>query len=184
MSRILLLMILAIVNGFNWHVYADTDSVHKCSVPELLFHKHYNDLVCHAVALAESNDYSGAIDALSKASKIHFFESPNFLLYPRLGFLYFKSGNPEIAREYFEKAELSLKIYTKVYTCHETDKGFEVVRISWGSMHRIRSKYAEEVKKVMCGAAYDHIYNPDDFSGVPRQAEIVNNYYDLLEKSK
>src|SRR5690349_25156434 len=90
-----------------------------CRAPELLDDVAYNDLVCTGIAMMARHDYKRAIVTLEKARSMDLFEWPNFMLFPRLALAYHEVGDRAKAVEMLAKAELTLKIYTKLLFCIE-----------------------------------------------------------------
>ena len=140
----------------------------------------YNALVCQGIASMEHGANKEAIQALEEANTIRFPDMPNFKLFPRLTLLYWRSGDRHKAGENLEKARLSLMILIGVYRCAETPTGFLVLTPRGD---RVEGTRVEEIRRRMCGAAYEAYYGYNDgpfndelLERIAADARLVENY--------
>lgn len=119
----------------------------------------YDALTCLAEQYFQVGLYKKSIEKYLQASKIDIFEVPNYELDTKLAHAYLLSGNIEKAQYYIERSRLALSVLTGIYTCVETDDD-RIFVIEDKAGQPLMSKVARDATLVMCGAAYDYIYNP------------------------
>ncbi|MGH7249959.1 MAG: hypothetical protein ACREGC_03210, partial [Minisyncoccia bacterium] len=146
--------------------------------------KGYNKLICSGIESMKDGDYKPAIRDFEEAMSLKIGEVPNFKLYPRLALAYHFDGDQEKAITAIEKAELSLKVFTRIYKCVETDKGFYIGREAWGETYKVKSPYNDEISKRMCGAAYDYMYEGESLDAILVESKLVNQYLEIKRKIK
>ncbi len=127
----------------------------------------------------QKNEYEEAIKSFEAALALHLFETPNFELFPQLAWAYFKAGDLKKAEDSLVKAELSLSVFAGIFKCEEGEGGF-YLRDKNGA--RRTGTISDEVTAIMCGAAYDYIYEHRSLERVLLEAEIVKRYFDVKQR--
>ena len=152
----------------------------RCDAIELIaVAKDYNNLVCSGIESMNAKDYKSAIRDFRQAMSIKIVEVPNFELYPRLALAYSLNGDQKKAAAALDKAELSLKIFTRIYKCVETDKGFHIGKEVWGKTYKVKSPYIDEIANRMCGAAYEYMYERNSLEDILVESKLVNHYLEI-----
>lgn len=157
-----------------------TEAAIDCDVPEVIEgHHDYNKFVCIGVEQVQEQKYEKAIKSFEAALALHLFETPNFELFPQLAWAYFKAGDLKKAEDNLEKAELSLSVFTGILECGESEGGFYL-----HDQNGVRrtGKINDEVTAIMCGAAYDYIYERQSLERVLLEAGIVKRYFDVKQR--
>jgi hypothetical protein len=141
-------------------LWASPSIAQECDVLELFDNETYNEMVCAGVAQMESGDHGGAITNFQNALKIHLFEFPNFKLFSRLALAQHNAGDSAAAAVSLEKASMTLLVYTRAIRCIEKTEAphFGLVVSSGGQTYELSSLRHNEIANIMCGAAYDYIY--------------------------
>jgi hypothetical protein len=154
-----------------------------CRAIELLDEQPYDTLVCAGATMMARHDYRRAIVTLEKARHIDIFEFPNFMLFPRLALAYHEVGDRAKALEMLAIAELTLKIFTKLLACVEPPmppgasvddiRPWFVADTGGGRIQKIDSPYHDAVANIMCGAAYESIYDQKTLDHVASDAGLI-----------
>lgn len=153
-----------------------------CLVPEQHGYKEYDELVCAGIQSLNQARYQEAIEQFKRAMEIPLFEYPNFKLYSRLALANFKNGDKKKAAELLSKAEISIKIFTRIYHCKsisDDDSSYIIEKLISGTFYRVDSPFHDEIANTMCSSAYDGIYNPEWLDGILDDSEVVKNYIEI-----
>lgn len=155
----------------------------QCDAPELISSQtSYNDKVCTGIEWMEAGKPQKAVASFEEALSIAIPDLPNFLLLPRLALALHQAGETERAQKTLKKAELALKVYTRMLHCSEEASGFSIVRNSMGRTYTIDSPHHDEIASIMCGAAYDSLYSTEDLSANLEEARLVKHYLSIKEQ--
>ena len=156
------------------------ESAATCDAPELFeSHAVYNELVCSGIEKMQEKQYGEAAFLFKKALATPLFEMPNFELLPRLALAYLEVGDLKKAKHILRKAELSLLVFSGQVECKEEEDGFY---LSWSNELRVDNGHSYETAKIMCGAAYDYIYERRSLERVLQEAELVKNYFNVQQR--
>ncbi len=144
----------------------------------------YNRLVCEGVAHMQRQQYKQAARAFEAAMQKTLYDSPNFVLYPRLALAYWRAGDSAKAKAALKKGEIALSIFIGAVKCLETQEALDVVKRAGSDTDRAiyESPFWNEVSKRMCGGAYDVIYAQRSFARVLSEAKLVQAYLDIKEE--
>lgn len=116
----------------------------------------YNALVCTGVEYMDRGDYLAAAEVLEEAMNVRFFESANYVLFPRLALAYFRAGDTLKAESNLRKAELSLSIKSGVIKCVERGEDQYVLRRKKDGRIGLQDipmrKEEEDIVERMCGS--------------------------------
>ena len=158
----------------------------SCDAPEL-FGKDdndYNRLVCEGTTHMQRQQYTQAVRAFEAAMQKTLYDSPNFVLYPRLALAYLRAGDPAKARATLKKGEIALSIFIGAVKCLETNEQLNVIKQAGSDSDRAvyESPYWPEVSRRMCGAMYDIIYTQRSFTRVLGEAKLVQAYLDIKKE--
>ncbi|WP_145973481.1 hypothetical protein [Candidatus Phaeomarinobacter ectocarpi] len=158
-----------------------TAAAANCSEPELLedHHEEYNKLICDGVRDVQEHDYSRAVDSFENALAIRLHEQPNFQLFPKLAWASFKAGQTEKAEVALEKARLSLSVFTGILKCEEHEDGYQLMNPHG---EPVTERLSDQVTLVMCGAAYDYVYQRQSLERVLEEAAMVERYLDVKHR--
>jgi len=150
----------------------------SCDVPELSReYPQYDTLVCEGVTAMATGEFQAAINYFERAMDVRFHEYPNFQLFSRLALAYWRAGHVETALTTLEKARLSLNLLIGVYTCLETDQGFQFLDDRGVEINRPE---AVEVKRRMCDAIAIDYYGTSLYS-IVRHAKLVQVYLEARD---
>lgn len=144
----------------------------------------YDQLVCKGISALKAKDYPSAIQSLESAAAIHFVDIPNYKLFPKIAYSYFKTGNMEKASAYLEKARLSLSVSVGIMHCQEADSGFYIAQFA---TQKVDSTQAQDVVRAMCGEAYQDAYDSRTLEAVVSDARLIEYYLAVkadIQKSK
>lgn len=151
-----------------------------CDAPEIVANQsRYNHEVCSGITMMEQGNNRDAIVHFEEALRMNLLELPNFYLLPRLALAYSYTGAFDRSQELLQAAELSLRLYTRLLQCKYYDDGYSIVRVVGGRTYKVHSPVADQVVSMMCGEAYDYIYETDDLTAILRDAELVEHYLSI-----
>ncbi len=176
MVRYLLILSVLILPGYSTAVVPDCDAV------ELIEHQEeYNSLVCLGEKYFRVGLYKKAVDQYLDASAVKFHESPNYRLNARIAHAYLLMGDIEKASHYIKRSELTLSLLAGIYSCEEGNNGIAFF-ISDGK-GPVVSVVGNDVVSVMCGGAYQYIYNDrfKSFSAVVLEGRL-SEYHTVVAK--
>ncbi len=180
----------AYCNDPDFFKYCDeTETGIECFIPE---HTSYfdgnaysvgpshNELVCAAARHTEAGEYKEAAKALEAASIRIFFETPNFLLLPRLAWAYFKAGDLTKAVDTLAKAELTLAVDVGILKCVEVDHKPYYYIVRSDNDYRMKGELFDEATSIMCSAIYNH--RRYDLGYVLWEAKRVQKYFEVKRR--
>jgi hypothetical protein len=114
------------------------------------------------------------------------------MLFPRLALAYHEVGDRAKALEMLAIAELTLKIFTKLLACVEPPmppsasvddiRPWFVADTGGGRIQKIDSPYHDAVANIMCGAAYESIYDQKTLDHVASDAALIRYYLRAKKK--
>ncbi len=157
--------------------FACANGVVACDVPELVDgHSEYNALVCSGLRKMEEQKYNESVVLFEKALNIPLFETPNFELLPRLALALYRAGETKKSESVLLKAEMALSVFTGLMKCEETATGFNLRRVNGV---RLTNQASHDAAAIMCGAAYDYVYDRQTLERVLLEGELVRNYFEI-----
>ena len=152
MVRYLLILSVLMLPGYS------IAAVPSCDAVELIEHQEkYNTLVCLGEKYFRVGLYKKAVDQYLDASSIKFHELPNYRLNARIAHAYLLMGDLEKASYYIKRSELTLSLLAGIYSCEEGNN--ETAFFISDGKGPVISVVGNDVASVMCGGAYDYIYN-------------------------
>ena len=147
-------IILGVILSFN--VEASNTKVSCNAIEVYKGNDNYNHLLCSGIEYMNKKKYKDAINKFEKAMQVNLLEFPNFKIYTRLALAYFLYKDEKKAKENIQKAELSLLLYVRIIYCKDYKESYILV----DKYHNyISQQYSNEISNLMCGAAYEYIYN-------------------------
>ena len=165
-------------------LFAANATAKECQAVELHGYEVYDKLVCSGISLMEKHEFREAVKAFEKASQISLHEFPNFKLLPRLALAHFYLGDTEKALQTLGKAELSLMVLARMVRCQEKNDRYSLVWNSGDAPQKVNSSYHDEVAGIMCGTAYEYIYEAHELETVVYDASLVQEFLKAKEAIK
>lgn len=153
-----------------------------CNAPERTAHyQAYNDLLCEGIAQLEAGHADAAVHSFEELVSLRIHEAPNYAPLSLMALAYWRNGEAEQAQETLTKAKLSLEVLVRVVECVENHDG--LAHLNRGGT-RLSGAIAEEIGNLMCGAAYEYIYEQKSLEIVHGDAQLIQRYFDVRDEIK